>query len=123
HFFPSAVHFPNQKENNMANSTLVAHCGASKISRADLLLLPLPEATRTHQPIPHHEIASALVETLSFRHINVVGDEYAVTGDGMRCFGLLQLEYGVEGIQFAIGFRNSNDKSMRLAMTVGYRVF
>ena len=49
-------------------------------------------------------------------------DEYAVTPDGMRCFGLLQLEYGIEGIQFAIGFRNSNDKSMRLAMTVGYRV-
>jgi hypothetical protein len=60
---------------------------------------------------------------LSFRRISVVREEYAVTPDGMRCFGLLQLEYGFEGVQFAIGFRNSNDKSLRLAMTVGYRVF
>ena len=53
----------------------------------------------------------------------MVREEYAVTPDGMRCFGLLQLEYGYEDVQFAVGFRNSNDKSMRLGMTVGYRVF
>jgi Txe/YoeB family toxin of Txe-Axe toxin-antitoxin module len=104
-------------------STLIAHCGASKVDREFLRTLPLPEATRTHQPIPHIQIVDALTETLSFRHINVVRDEYAVTPDGMRCFGLLQLEYSYQGVQFAIGFRNSNDKSLRLAMTVGYRVF
>ncbi len=107
----------------MSNSVLIAHCGASKVDREFLKTLPLPEATRTHQPIPHLQIVEALIETLSFRHINVVRDEYAVTPDGMRCFGLLQLEYGFEEVQFAIGFRNSNDKSLRLAMTVGYKVF
>jgi len=106
----------------MNDSILIAHCGASKVDRDFLKTLPLPEATRTHQPIPHIEIVEALIETLSFRHIQVVRDEYAVTPDGMRCFGLLQLEYGIEGVQFAIGFRNANDKSMRLALTVGYRV-
>jgi hypothetical protein len=100
----------------------VAKNKASRISRADLSSLPIPEGTRTHQPLPHYEIASALIEALSFRRINVVRDEYTVTHEGMRCFGLLQLEYGIEGVQFAIGFRNSNDKSMRLGMTVGYRV-
>jgi hypothetical protein len=104
------------------NSKLIAHCGASKVDREFLKTLPTPEATRTHQPIPHLQIVEALIETLTFRHIRVVRDEYAVTPDGMRCFGLLQLEHGFEGVQFAIGFRNSNDKSMRLAMTVGYRV-
>ena len=103
-------------------STLIAHCGASKVDREFLKILPLPEATRTHQPVAHIQIVEALIETLSFRHIGVVRDEYAVTPDGMRCFGLLQLEYGYKGVQFAIGFRNSNDKSLRLAMTVGYRV-
>lgn len=106
----------------MSDSILIAHCGASKVDREYLKTLPLPEATRTYKPIPHLQIVEALIETLAFRHIQVVRDEYAVTPDGMRCFGLLQLEYGVEGVQFAIGFRNSNDKSMRLAMTVGYRV-
>src|ERR1044071_8079538 len=108
---------------DMSNSVLIAHCGASKVDREFLKTLPLPEATRTHQPIPHIEIVEALIEALSFRHINVVRDEYAVTPNGMRCFGLIQLEYGFEEVQFAIGFRNSNDKSLRLAMTVGYKVF
>ena len=104
-------------------STLIAHCGASKVDREFLKTLSLPEATRTHQPVAHIQIVEALIETLSFRRISVVRDEYAVTPDGMRCFGLLQLEYGFEGVQFAIGFRNSNDKSFRLALTVGYRCF
>ena len=113
---------PDKETNDMSNSVLIAHCGASKVDREFLKTLPVPEATRTHQPIPHIHIVEALLETLRFRHITVVADKYAVTSDGMRCFGLLQLEYGFEGVQFAIGFRNSNDKSLRLAMTVGYRV-
>src|SRR5215813_313820 len=41
----------------------------------------------------------------------------------MKMFGVLDLETTFEGCRFSIGVRNSNDKSMRLAMTVGYRVF
>jgi hypothetical protein len=40
--------------------------------------------------VPHHEIVEALVETLSFRHIGIVGEEYAVSTDGMRMFGVLE---------------------------------
>ncbi len=40
----------------------------------------------------------------------------------MRMFGVLDLEYGITGVRFSIGVRNANDKSMRLGMTVGYRV-
>lgn len=102
------------------SATLLSQTG--KISRVELRDIPIPEATRTHQPIPHHEIVQALVETLSFRHIAVVRDEYAVSKDGMKMFGVLDLEAGMEGCRFSIGVRNANDKSMRLAMTVGYRV-
>ena len=41
----------------------------------------------------------------------------------MKLFGVLDLETTFDGSRFAIGIRNSNDKSMRLALTVGYRVF
>ncbi len=103
--------------------TLVAHCGATKISRDDLRNLPVPESTGTFKPIPHHEVVGALIETLGFRHIAVVRDEYAATPDGMKCFGVLDLEAGFAGVRFSLALRNSNDKSMRLALTVGYRVF
>ena len=84
--------------------------------------IPVPESTATHRPIPHHDIVQALVETLGFRHIGVVRDEYAVSQDGMKMFGVVDLETGMEGCRFSIGIRNANDKSMRLALTVGYRV-
>ncbi|MGB6879265.1 MAG: hypothetical protein WBD94_06820 [Candidatus Acidiferrales bacterium] len=38
-------------------------------------------------------------------------------------FGILDLETTFNGCRFSVGMRNANDKSMRLALTVGYRVF
>ena len=106
----------------MEQSQLLAHCGASKISRDELKAIPTPAASPTHHPLPHYEVVGALVETLSFRQISVVREEYAVSGDGMKMFGVLDLETTFDGCRFAVGVRNSNDKSMRLALTVGYRV-
>jgi len=57
------------------------------------------------------------------RHIGVVHDEYAVSPDGMKAFGVLDLETEMGRVPIFIGLRNSHDKSMRLAMTCGYRVF
>ncbi|MGA8439406.1 MAG: hypothetical protein WB762_29095 [Candidatus Sulfotelmatobacter sp.] len=103
-------------------STLIGY-GGRTIGREELALVPTPAATETHRPIPHHEIVQALVETLGFRQIGVVHDEYAVSADGMKAFGVLDLATEMEGCRFSIGLRNSHDKSMRLAMTCGYRVF
>lgn len=102
-------------------STLISNSG--KITREELAQVPTPPGTTTHRPVPHHEIVKALVETLSFRHIGIVGEEYAVSGDGMRMFGVLDLEAAFEGCRFAIALRNSHDKSFRLSCTVGVRVF
>jgi hypothetical protein len=103
-------------------STLIGYSGRT-MGREELLLVPTPPATETHRPIPHGEIVRALIETLGFRHIGVVHDEYAVSPDGMKMFGVLDLATEMEGCRFSIGLRNSHDKSMRLAMTCGYRVF
>src|SRR5437899_811752 len=102
------------------SATLLSSTG--RINRQELALIPTPAPTASHKPITHHEIVQALVETLGFRHIGVVHDEYAVSGDGMKMFGILELEAGMTGVRFSIGLRNANDKSMRLALTVGYRV-
>src|SRR2546426_9524218 len=107
----------------MDQSQLLAHCGSNKLTREQLNLVPTPEGTSTHHPLAHHTIVEALLEALAFRHISVMRDEYAVSEDGMKMFGVLDLETTFAGCRFSIGIRNSNDKSMRLAMTVGYRVF
>jgi len=64
----------------MNTGTLISY--GKKISRDDLVLIPTPEATRTHQPVPHHEIVQALIETLSFRHIG-----YSKTSTRCRATG------------------------------------
>jgi Domain of unknown function (DUF932) len=94
----------------------------TKIGRAELAEVPTPAATATHRPIAHHQIVEALVETLGYRQIAVVNEEYAVSPDGMKMFGVLDLATGFEGCRFSIGIRNSHDKSFRLAITTGLRV-
>src|SRR5205809_6065545 len=71
---------------------LLAHCGSNKITREELRMVPTPEGTESHHPLAHHLIVDALAETLAFRHISVVRDEYAVSQDGMKMFGVLDLE-------------------------------
>src|SRR5437660_12827270 len=41
----------------------------------------------------------------------------------MRMFGVLDLETQMDGCRFSIGIRNSHDKSLRLGLTAGIRVF
>jgi hypothetical protein len=77
-------------------STLIGYSGRT-IGREELALVPTPAPTETHRPIPHHEIVQALIETLGFRHIGVVHDEYAVSPDGMKAFGVLDLATEMEG--------------------------
>lgn len=105
----------------MSESVLIAT--NQKLTRGELALVPTPQGTATHKPIPHVEVVNALVETLGFRHIGVVGEEYAVSRDGMKMFGVIELDQGMHGARFTLGVRNSHDKSFRLAITVGYRVF
>jgi len=103
--------------------TLMAHTSTELLTRGELVKILPPEPTDTHKPIAHIDLVNSLLETLSFRHINVVKDEYAVSTDGMKLFGVLDLETTFDEARFSLGIRNANDKSMRLALTVGYRVF
>jgi hypothetical protein len=105
------------------DTTLMTHAGATKVTRQELSLVPTPPATDTFKPIAHAALINELEQSLAFRHIQITRDEYAVSPDGMKLFGLLELNAEFEGVRFAIGLRNANDKSMRLGMVAGYRVF
>ena len=95
----------------------------SKLTREELARVTTPAATATHKPIPHIAVVEKLIEALSFRQIGVLREGYAVSSDGMKMFGVMDLSSGFDGCRFAIGLRNSHDKSFRLSCTVGLRVF
>ena len=72
---------------------LMVLSGNRKIGRQDLLELPVPSPTKTHVPIPHAEVVEALVETLGFRHLEVLEDEWDVeTEEVFRFLDRLDLE-------------------------------
>jgi hypothetical protein len=99
------------------------HSRSNLVGRQELLGLPVPEATRTHVPIPHADVVAALVQSLGYRNIEVVKDEYALTPDSMRMFGIMTVNVEHSGVRLALGIRNSHDKSFSLAITVGFKVF
>ena len=95
----------------------------TKLTREELARVATPAATATHKPIPHIAVVEKLIEALGFRQIGVVREEYVVSSDGMRMFGVMDLSSSFEGCRFAIGLRNSHDKSFRLSCTVGLRLW
>ena len=103
--------------------TMTLSSYGGKLTREQLSHVPTPSPTATHKPVPHIEVVEKLIEALGFRQIGVVREEYAVSADGMRMFGVMDLTSGFQGCRFAIGLRNSHDKSFRLSCTVGLRVF
>ena len=105
------------------SGTLMAHCGTVKVDRHFLSQIGIPPVTDTFQPIAHSVLVDAIEESLAYRRIRIVRSEFAVSKDGMKMFGLLEVNNEFDGIRFAIGLRNANDKSMRLGMVAGYRVF
>lgn len=108
----------------MERSTLMTSRSKTRlISLDDLRKIKTPAKTETHHPIPHHEVVDALVAKLGSEGMFVSRTELAVSQNGQRCFGLIEIDRGLDGLHFAMGLRNSHDMSMCLGLTVGYRVF
>lgn len=93
-----------------------------ELSREDLVLIEAPDPTETFQPIKHSELIDCLADALALRNFQIRRTDFAVSLDGMKLFGLLEIDAGASDFRFAIGVRNSNDKTMRMGMVAGYRV-
>ena len=103
--------------------TLMLHVGAQPTNYDGLRALTMPPATCTHVPIPHADVVEALIQSLGYRNIEVVKDEYALTPDFMRMFGIMTVNVEHSGVRLALGIRNSHDKTFSLGITVGFKVF
>lgn len=102
---------------------LMVHAGATKLTREQLVEILPPESTPTFKPIAHSALVTQTLEALARRQLSVVKDEYAVSSDGMKLFGLLDLTTSTDDFRFSIGIRNANDKSMSFGLVSGLRVF
>ena len=107
-----------------ATATLVAHRGATLISREKLAEYDPPEPEGRWKPVKHSLIVDLMHEELERRKIAVVKEEYAVQRDGNSLFAALTTNWLDTGeTAAAIAFRHANDKSEAMKMHAGVRVF
>lgn len=104
------------------SATLIAHCGSGLITREELEHIPPPDGTSSHRPIAHGEIARVFQRQLEYRKLWVEKEEYAISANQMKMFGVMEVRNGHGEYRFAVAFRHGNDTSLALSAVAGVRV-
>ena len=105
---------------------LCLHAGAAEVPRAALAAVPTPTPTETWRPLAHEEFVRRVEWELPRYGLDVVNAAYALTHDGGRFFGLLQVtRNGLENPAYSlvVGLRNSHDKTLTAGLVAGSQVF
>lgn len=126
----------------MANgSTLIAHCGARIVERAELATVPVPESTNTYKPFGHDVLADAieakaqdmglgkpLTSTFALSdadkcHGTENENPGAYHGPGCVMFCLYTFQSPSDGRPYAIGGRHGLNKVIPVGLVGGEAVF
>ena len=96
---------------------LLLHCGAHAVPRSALGAVITPDATRSWQPVPHEELVARVEDVLPSYGLSVAQEAHALTHDGGRYFGLLEVHNGSGSPDYGwvLGIRNSHDMSLPAA--------
>jgi hypothetical protein len=82
-----------------------------------------PDRTRTWGVVGHGDFVDLLTDAVHANDYDIVKQEYSLSRDGGKMFGVFTLDVGdPEGARM-IGFRNSINKTMAAGITAGRRVF
>lgn len=107
-----------------AKAVLSAHKDTNIVTRETLAALPAVIGTDTFKPVAHIELIETLDHKLVERGVQIVREQYAISKDGMKLFGTLDLTLnGTEGMCASLGLRTANNREMALQMIAGMRVF
>jgi hypothetical protein len=128
------------------SNRLILHCGAFPVVTEEIAMVPVPEKTDTYQPLSHLEMLEWVLESADRVNLkpkmhkltkpvgfdvagNPITYEYeqpyqvGMNKNGSRMFFLVDFESDHLAHSFAIGGRNSYDKSMAAGLTAGARNF
>ena len=111
----------------MHKSNLILHCGAAKVEREALELVPTPVSTSSWTPVSHFDLLTQVEHSLTSRNLSVVSQAHGITKDGNRYFGILQVSNQSLGDQpdygYVVGLRNSHDRRFPVSLAVGSSAF
>jgi hypothetical protein len=108
----------------MASSNLVLHRGAKPVTPEELATYQAPPPKGRWFPLSHGRVLNVVAETLGEAGYAIEKQQLGVLRDGSRFFGTLDLKSPVaDGVNLAVGVRNSVDQSFPLGFCAGSRVF
>ncbi len=92
------------------------------ISSSELALMPTPEGTATHYPVPHSRVRDILVDKISSMGLNFTEEKIQTTHEGNRAIGMIYTE-PTDGVRFSAGWINAHDKTSSTKFLAGEEVF
>lgn len=105
--------------------TLMLHRGSESATMNELISIPLPQKTRTYQPVPHEQLSTMLLQMVAsiFPDFSYEKSHFGLAADGNKMFGIHTFRSVDTSLGLSIGFRNSYDRSMSVGIAVGASVF
>jgi uncharacterized protein DUF932 len=106
-------------------ANLLLHCGAHAVDREIIGTTPTPEPTVTWTPVPHMALIEEVERVLTTNGLSIVNEAHSLTHDGLRYFGLMEINNCVihQDYAWVLGLRNSHDKSFPAGIVAGANVF
>lgn len=109
------------------NNPMLLHCGGEIVERETLFGVPTPQHTATWFPLPHRHLVEEVTGQLDDAGFNILGESHAISHDGNRYFGILEVsprgDNAQNGHGWVVGLRNSHDKTFPAGIVAGTRVF
>jgi len=95
------------------------------VTKDQLDLIPIPEATESYVPVSHYALANKLLDisTDILKDYQLIRELYAVSRQGNQLFSLLKFHNDNTEMGLSVAFRNSYDKSMSVGIAIGASVF
>ena len=103
-------------------SALIAHVDTKRVPVEVVMDVPTPDRTRTWGVIGHNELIDTLKYAVDRADLVIRREEYSLSKEGGKMFGVFTLESLTSERARMLGFRNSIDKSLAVGLTAGSRV-
>lgn len=106
---------------------MLLHCGGRVVDRDALFNIETPAASSTWFPLPHRHLVEEVENQLTDVGFQILGQTHALSHEGNRFFGILEVHPPGDVIQnghgWVVGLRNSHDKTFPAGLVAGTKVF
>ena len=103
-------------------SNLLTDSGARRVSETEVYAVDEPEFTKTWHPVSHSKVLTALENAVKTADIAIRDKQYSLNQEGLNMFGVWNLDIQHDGMNWAMGIRNSLNKKFAVGVCAGSHV-